>query len=436
MRRGLRVALLGVVWLVAAGVAAALLLPAVALFALRAAPGEASIRVALGPYGVSLGTSSLLRVATHPLGMSLLDGRSIETRHGRVQARRGADGVSLLLRCAPCSVDARQLAARPVRVEGIELVVARGDADRLRGELRVDGVRVEWRARIEAQSVQVEARLPDTPVADLVALLGPAVPEAARARIEGTAGATVRLSLPSGRFRIEPRLAGVRVDGLGTESLRAATPLPSCARPVRGRSAQPFGTWLPRAVVAAEDQRFHEHPGYDLAEMAAAWSGDAEAPGAAPPRPRGASTLSQQLAKLLYVGDERSVARKVREGLYAVELDRTLGKARVLQLYLAVAPWGDGTCGAEAAAWQHLGKPAAELDAPEALWLASLLRNPQVELERSARGIDIQRLAMLADALRPLGRARRAALREQLERWPGPPAAQARQPPTATSAHP
>ena len=79
-------------------------------------------------------------------------------------------------------------------------------------------------------------------MADLVALFGPAVPEAAQARIEGRAGAVVRLALPSRRYAIEPRLDGLAVDGLGTEALIAASPAPACARPPRGRrAATPFG---------------------------------------------------------------------------------------------------------------------------------------------------------------------------------------------------
>ena len=145
--------------------------------------------------------------------------------------------------------------------------------------------------------------------------------------------------------------------------------------------------------------------------------GRASCPRAAQRR-RGASTLSQQLAKLLYVGDERSVARKVRELLYAVELDRTLGKARVLQLYLSVAPWGDGQCGAEAAALHYFGKRAAALDAAEAVWLASLLRNPEAGARARGAGLrpdpaaDDRRRAAAAAALaprRPAARARRMA---------------------------
>jgi len=174
-------------------------------------------------------------------------------------------------------------------------------------------------------------------------------------------------------------------------------------------------------VIAAEDQRFFEHAGYDVAEMAAAWS--SEVPGGrGPEHRRGASTISQQLAKLLYTGDEQSAARKLRELLYAVELDRTLGKARVLQLYLAVAPWGDGQCGGEAAALHYFGKHAASLDGAEAVWLASLLRNPEAELDRAvAHGADAPRLVSLAEALRPMSRTRREDLQAELAVWSLPP---------------
>ena len=151
-------------------------------------------------------------------------------------------------------------------------------------------------------------------------------------------------------------------------------------------------------MVAAEDQRFFEHAGVDLVEMRAAWRSGAEAS----LHPRGASTLSQQLAKLLYTGDERSAVCKLREALCAVEMDRVLGKARVLQLYLAVARWGGGQCGAQAAALQLLHKRASALTPIEAAWLASLLRNPEAGLAQ----------------------ARREELQEQLADW-APPATNA-----------
>lgn len=431
--RTARLARMGVRVVVAAiGVLAAamVLLTGTALYALRAAPGEWSTPARIGPIRVSLSVSALLRVATHPLGVWLLDGRRFPTRHGTVQARAGATSSSLVLRCAPCVVDARELSARPIRIESIEIGLEPAGANKLRGVLRAGRVHAEWQAALDPRSAQIDLRLGDTPVADLVALFGTAVPEAGRARVAGTAGAVVRAALPSGRYTIAPRLDGLVVDGLGTEALLTATPLPACGRSPRARrTTAPYGAWLPKAVIAAEDQRFHEHPGYDLAEMAAAWSNEATTHDGNAARRRGASTISQQVAKMLYVGDERTVARKVRELLYAVELDRTLGKARVLQLYLAVAPWGDGQCGGEAAALHYFGRPAAALDPAEAVWLASLLRNPQAELERAARGGDRERLMTIAGALRPMSRVRREDLQFEIAQWQAPPAVLARRAP-------
>ena len=417
------VALLGIV------LAGGAVLLATALQALRAAPGDWSVRVAVGPLGVSLSVPALVRVATHPLGIRLLDGRRFATDHGILHARAGATPSSLIVRCAPCLIDSRHLAPRPVRIEEIEASIEHGEANWLHGVLRAGRIRAPWRGRLGTQSADIELKLAEVPVADLVALLGAAVPEAARARIEGRAGAVVRLALPSGRHAIVPQLDGLTVEGLGTEALISASPLPACARSPRGRrAAAPFGAWLPKAVIAAEDQRFYEHAGYDVAEMAAAWSSEPPDGGE---RRRGASTLSQQLAKLLYVGDERSVARKVRELLYAVELDRTLGKARVLQLYLSIVPWGDGQCGAEAAALHYFGKRAAALDAAEAVWLASLLRSPELELERAAHAFDSTRLKTIAAALRPVPRWRREDLQLELGGWHPPPVVTARRGPRA-----
>ena len=87
----------------------------------------------------------------------------------------------------------------------------------------------------------------------------------------------------------------------------------------------------------------------------------------------------------MLTGDERSAARKLRELLYAVEMERTLGKARILQLYLALAPWGEGVCGAERAVRVHLGQRDASAVGPvAAAWLASLLPQPDALLRSRA----------------------------------------------------
>lgn len=130
---------------------------------------------------------------------------------------------------------------------------------------------------------------------------------------------------------------------------------------------------LQRAVIAAEDASFFTHEGFD-------WEGIREAAlhnFEAGEMKRGGSTITQQLAKNLYLSSERSLIRKTREALITRSLEHHLTKERILELYLNVAEWGRGVYGAEAAARHHFGKSAAELTLDEAAWLAAILPSPQ-----------------------------------------------------------
>ena len=421
--RGLKRTLIGLGIVVLAVVCTAAASAAMLYASLRAAPGEWSQAVPVGPWRVQLSVPAVLRLATHPIGLRALAGRTFHTSHGTLRFQQGADESSIRGVCDPCTPHAAMLGKAPLRLQRTELSLTRVGQNHLHGQLVAGALHATWKLQIDKRGIDLRVQVPDAPIADFYALVGASIPELARAQIEGRAGAELSLALPSGVWRVLPRIEGFSVGGLGTEALLGATPLPACARPTRrADAAAPFGAWLPRAVVAAEDQRFYEHAGVDLLEMRAAWRSGSEANR----RPRGASTLTQQLAKLLYTGDERSAARKLREALYAVEMDRVLGKARVLQLYLSVAPWGGGHCGAQAAALQLLNKRASALTPIEAAWLASLLRNPEAELARlTATGsADKARVADIIEAMRPLARSRREGLQQQLADW-APPATNA-----------
>src|SRR6266571_1295103 len=93
--------------------------------------------------------------------------------------------------------------------------------------------------------------------------------------------------------------------------------------------------------------------------------------------PRGASTITQQLAKNLWLTPSRSPLRKAREGVLTWQLERALSKRRILELYLNVVEFGPGVYGAEAAGRRYFGKPAAELDEDEAAQLAAALPKPR-----------------------------------------------------------
>lgn len=126
---------------------------------------------------------------------------------------------------------------------------------------------------------------------------------------------------------------------------------------------------LIRAVIAAEDQRFCSHFGIDWVELNAVLD-DEDGPS------RGASTLTMQTAKNVFLWPGRSYVRKALEIPLAMAIDFTWPKQRVIEVYLNVAEWGDGLFGAEAAAQRYFGKPAAKLTAAEAARLAGALPNP------------------------------------------------------------
>ena len=130
---------------------------------------------------------------------------------------------------------------------------------------------------------------------------------------------------------------------------------------------------LVNAVLVSEDARFYAHGAFDWTEVEAA-ADDSLRSGRAL---RGASTLTQQLAKNLWLGTERSAWRKAKEAVLAVKLERSVPKRRILALYLNVAEWGDGVFGAEAAARYHFGVPASALAPEQAAWLAAILPSPR-----------------------------------------------------------
>ncbi len=131
---------------------------------------------------------------------------------------------------------------------------------------------------------------------------------------------------------------------------------------------------LQRAVLVAEDSRFFQHEGVDLEELRKSIEINIERGAAI----RGASTITQQLAKNLYLSPSRDPLRKLRELIIARRMEAALPKARILEIYLNVIEWGDGIWGAEAAARQYFGVPASSLSREQAALLAGAIINPRV----------------------------------------------------------
>ena len=342
------------------------------------------------PVQLSVGVPSLIRLATQPAVAQALASRTWQWGRNTVVLRWSPNDKRLQASCTPCWVQHPALASQAVQLTGLLISVQRhGEA--LHGDWRLgqapQALAGSWQGNLSQQHLALKLSLPASPIAHAYRALAPALPEVARARIAGHFSLQASVRLPDGRWHLQPELHAMRVSGLGTEALQQ---LP--------RSGLPPQHALARAVLAAEDQRFAEHQGFDPNQwqqvLAQAHLGSAQL--------RGASTLTQQLAKLMFTDGERSALRKLRELLYAVEMEETLGKARILQLYLAHAPWGEGVVGAEAAAQHYFARPAARLTVAQAVWLAAMLNAPDRHASRwQAMGhVDLPRAHWVAQQLR------------------------------------
>lgn len=167
------------------------------------------------------------------------------------------------------------------------------------------------------------------------------------------------------------------------------------------REPRKYQVWMPieqispnlqRAVLAGEDSQFFQHDGFDWDAIQKAWEeaqklgekeakaeGDFDPNDWIPPMPsfkRGASTVTQQLAKNLYLSEERNFFRKGREAVITYFLEKDLSKKRILELYLNIIEWGDGIYGAEAASRFYFNKSASNLNASEAAYLSAMIPSP------------------------------------------------------------
>jgi penicillin-binding protein 1A len=410
-------------------VTAAIAIILIVKLVLAPAPGEWSQRVEAGPIGFDIGMPTVLRLATASWFAPQLAGRSFDTRFGTL--RFGWSQANLLeIDCSPCSVAVPELGDVPVRVDRLLLTVRR-DVDSMFGTVRAtpsgaisSELRGRWSGRLTQKNLQLSADIEDAPIGQWYQLLVPALPELARARIGGTASVRGQLSLPDGGWGLQPRLAKFTVDGLGADALVEAR-ISSCGTPAR----LPGDAWLARGAVAALDPDFFHHDGYQSAGLARsggaananANAGTAAAAGAKPEKvstarstpnaaPRG--TLNEQLVRLLLPPLREPEAQRLRNLLYAVELDRAPGKPRLLQAYLDMAPWGGQVCGAESAARRYFRRSARSLEPAQAIWMATLLREPDALVHnwRAEGQIDKAKARQVAEAVREITAGQRVAM--------------------------
>ena len=157
--------------------------------------------------------------------------------------------------------------------------------------------------------------------------------------------------------------------------------------------------WMGLAVIAAEDQKFPVHWGFDMAAIQKAVAHNERHEN----RIRGASTLSQQTAKNVFLWDGRSWLRKGLEAGLTVGIETVWSKRRILTVYLNIAEFGDGIFGVEAAAQHYFNKPASQLSASQAALLAAVLPNPLRFKADAPSGYVRSRQAWILRQMRQLG---------------------------------
>ena len=299
-----------------------------------------------------------------------------------------AQGV-LELRSDNLAVKHRLLAKQSVELQDVSARVHLDLAkDTFAGRVEIGRVQLELLGRFAEGVVDFRLELPRTPVEDVLAPLRSVVPELESARLVGSAEGWVEGSWPAESWKGDADLQGLGVEG-AVPRLHDLKYGPFTYR-VRGEdgswglrtSGEGSGGWTPYraiapvlsdAVVAAEDSAFLVHSGYDMEAMREAMAANL----AKGQVVRGGSTLTQQLAKNLFLDGERTVVRKVRELLLAAELDRALGKTRVMELYLNVVEWGPDFHGVKAASDRYFMRSPARLQPHEAAFLAAILPAPR-----------------------------------------------------------
>lgn len=152
---------------------------------------------------------------------------------------------------------------------------------------------------------------------------------------------------------------------------------------------------LVHAVIVSEDGTFWSNHGFDWFELKESLGRDLDEG-----RPvRGASTITQQLVKNLFLSPSKNPLRKMKEWILTWWMDRTLSKSRILEIYLNVIEWGNGIYGVEAASWYHFGKPAELLSKDEAARLAAIIPDPRDHMAGSESNYVVRRSELILDRM-------------------------------------
>jgi len=331
---------------------------------------------------ISSGAVSLQADWDGPLPLSAISGEA------SLHLKRGGR-IVLEIELPQFTLEHPLLHARPVQLKNAILHLE-GDrlGHRLHGTLSVDNVNLQVHIERENKSFAVDVVLAPTALSQTLSPLAHVLPELKKAEIEGQVSAQLQFQWPAMTWDGDFHLENVEVHGAVPQvyALRKGT-IQHRVQDIEGdailrETGEGSANWIAlkdiaapmrHAVIAAEDIRFTQHPGFDMEALREAFNANREAGAVL----RGGSSLSQQLAKNLYLDGQRTLVRKIRELLLAVELDQTLGKGRILALYLNVVEWGPGIYGVKAASERYFMRRPSQLQPNEAAFLAAILPSPR-----------------------------------------------------------
>ena len=294
------------------------------------------------------------------------------------------------------------------------------------GELAAEGQlgEVQWDAvgSTDTEKHDIQVRVPLTPLGKVVNLFGEQVPEAAGANLEGGLGLSAHIQGPPWKGTFEPAAQDLAVSDALPEEFGG-----NRIRWMRNGIAHETGPavkgwvglhqagWLSEAAIAAEDIRFRTHPGFDLIAIQEALDASV-----GEERMRGGSTITQQLAKNLFLDGRRTLLRKLRELILALNMESRMSKDAILALYLNVVEFGPGIHGISEAANAWFLKDPAQLTAREAAFLTSILPAPQMWHKRisQTQRVPISRVNEVLNRMRRRGilsaRQHKRAIQEKL----------------------
>jgi hypothetical protein len=311
----------------------------------------------------------------------------VETPFGlvKLQTKESTRGLDVEIFCARCTLSDPSISREPLVLSNVQLKgVYRSPM--FEGVMEVGKVK----SRIEVEWLGLSARgefeLAETKISEIYRVLREVVPEVDAAQIRGFVSGKGTFRWPEFYLSFSPQVKGFSVDGLIDPDWYRGGGFSYLVRRGDGSSGTrrsgegsadwlsfgKMGHYLPDAIIASEDGSFYSHPGYDLSSIAEATKDNAKDGKLS----RGGSTITQQLAKNLFLSPERTFSRKLRELLYAVEMDRELKKRRILELYLNIVEWGPDIFGVKQAAKVYFARSPERLRPEQAAWLASILRNP------------------------------------------------------------